>query len=167
MHMTYEQVPMNDSSIMVESGSQSHELAEADGNRTGKILLGAGITLLLSLATAMAGGALGARPYHAPASPHRRSSRRAAAGRTPGRLAARHSPERAMKPHLIISVYRARRHDTRRRGIGIGSLLADSSAETPGASSLARCCSRIGAASTVPLLITFMRHRRSRHVAAA
>jgi len=65
MHMTYERMPMNDTSVMVDPSLRSHELAEAT-DRTGKILLGAGITLLLSLATAMAGGALGARRYRRP-----------------------------------------------------------------------------------------------------
>jgi len=65
MHMTYERMPMNDSSIMVDPGLRARELAEAT-DRTGKILLGAGITLLLGLATAMAGGALGARRFTRP-----------------------------------------------------------------------------------------------------
>lgn len=70
MHMTYKQIPMNEmnggnGNIMVDPGLHDRELAEAT-DRTGKILLGAGITLLLSLATAMAGGALGARRYRRP-----------------------------------------------------------------------------------------------------
>ena len=63
-HMTYERLPMNES-IMIDPGLRANELAEAT-DRTGKILLGAGITLLLSLATAMAGGALGARRFSRP-----------------------------------------------------------------------------------------------------
>lgn len=69
MHMTYERMPMNNnmdqSNIMVDPGLHDREIAQAT-DRTGKILLGAGVTLLLSLATAMAGGALGARRYSRP-----------------------------------------------------------------------------------------------------
>jgi hypothetical protein len=57
-------IPTNDS-IMIDPGLRAEELAEAT-DKTGKILLGAGVTLLLSLATALAGGALAARRFTRP-----------------------------------------------------------------------------------------------------
>lgn len=58
MEASYAHYP-TDTSITIDPGLRAHELADAT-DRIGKVMLGAGITLLLSLGMAMAGGALGA-----------------------------------------------------------------------------------------------------------
>lgn len=59
IHMAYEQVPTSEN-VMLDPDLRAGQLAVA-ADKTGKILLGTGITLLLGLATALVGGALGAR----------------------------------------------------------------------------------------------------------
>ena len=57
--MAYGQLPTSDS-VMVDPSLRADELADAT-DKTGKILLGAGVTLLLGLGAAVGGGALAAR----------------------------------------------------------------------------------------------------------
>lgn len=57
--LAYSQLPTNDS-MMVDPGLRAEEIAAAT-DKTGKLLLGTGITLLLGLGAALGGGALGAR----------------------------------------------------------------------------------------------------------
>jgi MFS family permease len=64
MHAAYGQMPTSDS-VLVDPGLRAEEVAAAT-ERTGKILLGAGITLLLSLGAALGGGAVAARRYTRP-----------------------------------------------------------------------------------------------------
>jgi hypothetical protein len=59
MHMHYEQMPTAQN-VALDPDLRANQLAVA-ADKTGKILLGTGITLLVSLLTALAGGALGAR----------------------------------------------------------------------------------------------------------
>jgi MFS family permease len=57
--MAYGQLPTSES-VMVDPSLRADELADAT-DKTGKILLGAGVTLLLGLGAAVGGGALAAR----------------------------------------------------------------------------------------------------------
>ena len=59
----YQQLPADD--ITIDPSLRAGELAKA-ADQTGKILLGAGITLLLGLGAAVGGGVLGARRYTRP-----------------------------------------------------------------------------------------------------
>lgn len=59
VNLAYSQLPTNDS-MMVDPGLRAEEIAAAT-DKTGKVLLGTGITLLLGLGAALGGGALGAR----------------------------------------------------------------------------------------------------------
>jgi MFS family permease len=63
-HMAYGDIPTNDT-MQIDPELRSAELAEAT-DKTGKILLGAGVTLLLSLGAALGGGALAARRFTRP-----------------------------------------------------------------------------------------------------
>lgn len=59
LQMTYQQLPASEN-VTLDPDLRAGELAAA-ADKTGKILLGTGITLVVSLATALAGGAIGAR----------------------------------------------------------------------------------------------------------
>jgi hypothetical protein len=61
-NVAYENVPSNEGNITVEPSLRENELAAA-ADKTGKILLGAGITLLVGLLASVGGGALSARRY--------------------------------------------------------------------------------------------------------
>lgn len=64
VNVAYAQLPTTDD-VMIDPALRAGELAEAT-DKTGKILLGAGLTLLLSLAAAAGGGALAARKLAPP-----------------------------------------------------------------------------------------------------
>lgn len=56
--LAYANYPIDN--VMIDPNLRAHELADA-ADKTGKIFLGAGLTLVLSLATSVVGGLLGAR----------------------------------------------------------------------------------------------------------
>jgi hypothetical protein len=64
VNMAYGQLPTADN-VTIDPGLRAGELSEA-ADKTGKILLGAGVTLLLSLGAAVGGAALAARRYTRP-----------------------------------------------------------------------------------------------------
>ncbi|HEY5946671.1 MAG TPA: hypothetical protein VIV40_14310 [Kofleriaceae bacterium] len=64
VNMAYGQLPTADN-VTIDPSLRAGELAEAT-EKTGKILLGAGVTLLLSLGAAVGGGALAARRFVRP-----------------------------------------------------------------------------------------------------
>jgi hypothetical protein len=59
LETTYQQLPASEN-VTIDPDLRASQLATA-ADKTGKILLGTGITLVLSLATALVGGAIGAR----------------------------------------------------------------------------------------------------------